>query len=240
MIDSRLYPAIDILGGKCVRLYKGDFNTSKIYDEHPVDRALYFEESGADYLHVVDLDGARGLGRDNVQFIVDIIRNTKLQIQTGGGIRNESQISTLLESGAERVVLGSVAVSYPDNVYEWINTFGYDRIVIGADISNMIIMTHGWQKQSSVHLFDFIQTYADRGAKKFLCTDISLDGTLEGSAQKLYEELLKRYPDLDFIASGGVSNINDVIKLTDIGVESIIIGKAIYEGHIELSELFQK
>jgi phosphoribosylformimino-5-aminoimidazole carboxamide ribotide isomerase len=240
MIGSRLYPAIDLLDGKCVRLYKGDFNTSKIYDEHPVDRALYFEEHGADYLHVVDLDGARGQGRDNVQIIADIIRNTRLQIQTGGGIRQENQIRTLLESGAERVVLGSIAVSFPEKVYAWIDTFGCDRIVIGADVSDMFVMTHGWQKQSTLHLYDFIQSYADRGAIKFLCTDIALDGTLEGSAQKLYEELLKRYPNLDFIASGGVSNINDVRKLTDTGVESIIIGKAIYEGRIELSELFQK
>jgi phosphoribosylformimino-5-aminoimidazole carboxamide ribotide isomerase len=166
MTNTRLYPAIDILDGKCVRLYKGDFNTSKIYDEHPVDRALYFEESGADYLHVVDLDGARGQGMDNVQIITDIIRNSRLRIQTGGGIRQESQIRTLLENGADRVVLGSVAVAFPEKVYAWINIFGADRIVLGADVSDMFVMIHGWQKKSALHLYDFIRTYADRGAKK--------------------------------------------------------------------------
>lgn len=239
MKTTRIYPAIDIMDGKCVRLYKGDFNHSKIYSTDPVDKAKYFEASGAAFLHVVDLDGARGNGGHNSGIIESIVKNTNLKVQTGGGIRKEEEIVKLLDAGADRIVLGSIAVTAPEKVREWLDIFGHDQLVIGADMSDMNIATHGWQNLTSMHIYDFIQNYSLNGGKKFLCTDINLDGTLQGSAVELYKYMLLRFPNLDFIASGGVNSISEVRTLESIGMESIIIGKAIYEGLISMEELLK-
>lgn len=235
---SKIYPAIDIINGQCVRLSKGDYNTIKIYDSDPLEVALQFESAGAKFLHVVDLDAAKNPINNNRKLISSLIKNTNLMIQTGGGIRKNEDVSELLDLGADRLIIGSVAVTKREDVYQWITTYGSDRIVIGADVMDKKIATHGWLNVTEEKISDFIRDYMLNGATTFLCTDISKDGMLSGSAVDLYQELLELYPGAGLVASGGVTTLEEVDHLKAIGMESIIIGKAIYEGKIKTSELF--
>ncbi|MBK9257610.1 MAG: 1-(5-phosphoribosyl)-5-[(5-phosphoribosylamino)methylideneamino]imidazole-4-carboxamide isomerase [Saprospiraceae bacterium] len=238
MKNVNIYPAIDLLGGKCVRLYKGDFNQKTVYFDDPVRQAKVFEDAGASCLHVIDLDAAKGNISTNKAIINEILSATGLKVQIGGGIKNTGHVEDFLGRGAQRVIAGSIAVSDRSLVFEWLKSFGTDKIVIGADVLNGIIATHGWEQTSEIGMENFISEYSDNGATLFLCTDISLDGTLQGSALDLYKKLRISFPDAQLIASGGIKDINDVKMLAFIGMESIIIGKAIYESKIDISELF--
>ncbi len=236
--NSKIYPAIDIINGHCVRLSKGDYDTVKVYDSDPLEVAKNFEDAGAQYLHVVDLDAAKNPENNNRKLISKLIKETGLRIQTGGGIRNKTDIIELLDIGADRLIIGSVAVTKRQEVYDWVSHFGASKIVIGADVKDKMIATHGWLKISEEKISEFIQNYLNQGATTFLCTDISKDGMLAGSSIDLYIELKKLFPAVKMLASGGVTSIGEVEKLKEIGMEGIIIGKAIYEGKIQVSELF--
>jgi phosphoribosylformimino-5-aminoimidazole carboxamide ribotide isomerase len=239
-MSPRIYPAIDIINGQCVRLTKGDFSTSKVYSDNPVELACYFQNSGAEYLHIVDLDGAKNPYNNNHKLMAEIISGTTLKVQAGGGIRNEEDIKSLLDLGVERVILGSVAISDRKKVFDWLNQFGSERIVIGADVSDHKIAIHGWQKISDKNIFEFIELYRAHGAVQFLCTDIARDGMLSGSSHALYNEILTQFDDIGLIASGGVHDMNEVALLQSMPLESIIIGKAIYEGKIDIRTLLHK
>lgn len=235
---TKIYPAIDIMNGQCVRLTKGDYNSVKVYDSNPTVIAKQFEEAGAKYLHVVDLDAAKDPAINNRKLIAKLIKDTNLKTQTGGGIRTKSDVDELIGIGADRIILGSVAVTQRDLVYDWISFYGSQKIVIGADVKNKMIATHGWLDISKEMIYDFIRSYMDHGATVFLCTDIAKDGMLSGCAVDLYDELINIFPDIGIIASGGVSSYNEIDQLKKIGVEGIIVGKAIYEGKIKISDLF--
>jgi phosphoribosylformimino-5-aminoimidazole carboxamide ribotide isomerase len=240
MIDNtKIYPAIDIINGQCVRLTKGDYDSVKVYDSDPIEMSKRFEDAGAKYIHVVDLDAAKNPENNNRKLIAEIIQSTGLLVQTGGGIRQEADVIELLDIGADRLIIGSVAVTKRDEVYDWISNFGGNRIVIGADVKDRMIATHGWLKVSDEKISDFIESYMEYGASTFLCTDISRDGMLSGSSIDLYTELMQKFPDINLLASGGVTSIDEVETLKKMGMEGIIIGKAIYEGKIQVSDLFK-
>lgn len=237
---TNIYPAIDIIDGKCVRLTKGDYDTKVVYDDDPLQMAHYFKSKGAEYIHIVDLDAAKNPSNHNRELIADIITQSGLKVQTGGGIRTESDVETLLILGAFRVIIGSAAVHRREEVFHWIQKYGADRIVIGADVVDQKIATHGWQQVADDDIFDFIKTYTAEGANTFLCTDIAKDGMMAGSSRTLYTEIMQSFPDVQLIASGGVHDMDEVSRLREMGMESIIIGKAIYEGKINIDDLFGK
>ena len=235
-----IIPAIDLIGGKCVRLTKGDYNTEKVYHDDPIEMALNFQDQGATTLHIVDLEAAGGNVDAHYELIKNIIKATNLNVQIGGGIRNKEQVENLLSIGAQKVIVGSKAQTDKASVAEWISSFGGDRIIIGADVSGKMISTHGWQKTSDEHIIDFTSFYVNEGAKEFLCTDIAKDGMLEGPSVDLYMEMIKEFPGTTFIASGGVSTENDIQELISIGMTRIIVGKAIYEGRLSVEALIKK
>ena len=235
-MQTKIYPAIDIIDGNCVRLIKGDYKSVKIYDNDPVEAAIGFKKAGAEYLHVVDLDAAKNPEINNREIIADIIQLSGLKVQTGGGIRSAKDVQALF--GADRLIVGSVAVTKKNEVYTWIDQYGGDKIVIGSDVMNGKIATHGWMNVTDEDIFSFIKSYIDHGANTFLCTDITKDGMLQGASILLYQEILKTFSGIKLIASGGVHDMDEVQKLVDMQMESIIIGKAIYEGKISLEKLF--
>ena len=237
-MQTKIYPAIDIIDGQCVRLTKGNYDTVKVYDSEPLEVAKQFEDAGAKYLHVVDLDAAKNPENNNRKLISRIIRSTRLLIQTGGGIRQEADVAELLDLGADRLIIGSVAVTKRDEVYHWISKFGGHRIVIGADVKDEMIATHGWLKVSDEKISDFIVSYMQHGGTTFLCTDISKDGMLAGSSIDLYGKFIQQFPGINLLASGGVTSLDEVEMLKKMGMEGIIIGKAIYEQKIKVSDLF--
>lgn len=237
---TNIYPAIDIIDGKCVRLTKGDYDTKVVYDDDPLQMAQYFKDKGAEYIHIVDLDAAKNPSNHNRKLIADIITHSGLKVQTGGGIRTEADVETLLTLGAYRVIIGSAAVHRREEVFHWIQKYGADRIVIGADVVDQKIATHGWQLLTDEDIFDFIKSYLAEGANTFLCTDIAKDGMMAGSSRPLYKEILQSFPFVQLIASGGVHDMDEVLRLLEMGMESIIIGKAIYEGKINIDDLFGK
>lgn len=237
-MQTKIYPAIDIINGNCVRLIKGDYNSVKIYDTDPVEVAIGFKKAGAEYLHVVDLDAAKNPEINNRKIIADIIRHSGLKVQTGGGIRSQQDVVALLDLGADRLIVGSVAVTKKQEVFEWIKQYGGDKIVIGSDVLDGKIATHGWMNVTDEDVFSFIASYLDHGAQTFLCTDITKDGMLEGASISLYQQILTAFPGVSLIASGGVHDMDEVQKLRAMQMESIIIGKAIYEGKILVESLF--
>ncbi|NNF33434.1 MAG: 1-(5-phosphoribosyl)-5-[(5-phosphoribosylamino)methylideneamino]imidazole-4-carboxamide isomerase [Saprospiraceae bacterium] len=231
-----IIPAIDLINGQCVRLTKGDYNTEKVYDQDPVAVAKSFERMGATHLHIVDLDAARGMIDYNLDTIASIIRNTNLEIEVGGGIRKYNQIDHLLKIGANKVIIGSMAQKEKSKVSGWVDKAGADQIIIGADVSNGYISIHGWQEESTEKIEEFLAFYYDIGVKNFLCTDVAKDGMLEGPAIDLYTQLMKLYSDVNIIASGGVSSIDDLKMLDEVGMKQAIVGKAIYENRIDLGQ----
>lgn len=237
---TNIYPAIDIIDSKCVRLTKGDYDTKVVYDDDPLQMAQYFKSKGAEYIHIVDLDAAKNPSNHNRKLIADIITQSGLKVQTGGGIRTEADVENLLALGAFRVIIGSAAVHRREEVFHWIQKYGADRIVIGADVVDQKIASHGWQQVTNEDIFDFIKCYTTEGANTFLCTDIAKDGMMAGSSRPLYTEILQSFPFVQLIASGGVHNMDEVGRLGEMGMESIIIGKAIYEGKINIDDLFGK
>lgn len=232
----RIIPAIDIIGGKCVRLTKGDYSTQKIYSENPLDMAQMFEDAGIQYLHVVDLDGAKAKQIVNYRTLEVLASKTSLQIDFGGGIKTENDIKTAFECGAKQITVGSIAAQNPVLMLEWLNQYGSDRIILGADCKDRKIATNGWLESINFDVVTFIKEYESKGAKYVIVTDIDKDGMLSGPAFELYEEILNE-TDINLIASGGITTIEDVQKLKTMGCEGAIIGKAIYEGTINLKEL---
>jgi len=237
-------PAIDLLGGKVVRLYKGDFNQVTEYPEPPVDVAARYGKAGVESLHIVDLDGARTGKFAHLDIITEITSTVGLAVQVGGGIRKRSQARAIIAAGAERVVVGSKAAKNPDKVISWFGELGPDAIVIGLDVSienggDPIVQTHGWTKSSGQTLWSLMDKYMDAGARNFLCTDISKDGTLEGPNMELYRECSERYPKAHVIASGGISSAAELPVLAATGVASVVTGKALLDGKLTLEEIEQ-
>ena len=235
----RIIPAIDIIEGKCVRLTQGDYTQKKVYNENPLEVAKEFEGAGLKYLHVVDLDGAKAGKVINWKVIESICKNTKLVVDFGGGIKTEEQIKKLFELGAAQVNLGSIAVKDPKKVTEWINQFGSEKIILSADVKNEMIAISGWQENASIPITTFLRDYTQKGIEFVTCTDIGVDGMLTGPNVELYKNILLAFPQLHLVASGGVGNLEDLRELRQIGADGVIVGKAIYEGRVSLSELVQ-
>ena len=233
----RILPAIDIIDGKCVRLSQGDYAQKKIYNESPVDVAKSFEDAGLRYLHLVDLDGAKAGKVINWKVVEAIKSQTSLQVDFGGGIKTEQEAEQLFQLGVSQINLGSVAVKNKDMVFGWIVKFGSDKIILSADVQNEKIAIHGWQQDSGILILDFIREYEKKNIRYITCTDIQTDGMLEGPNVDLYLKLVKNFPSLKIVASGGVSSMDDLKKLKTSGVDGVIIGKAIYEGKVTLKEL---
>ena len=232
-----LIPAIDLIGGKCVRLTKGDYDTQKVYNEDPVAVAREFEEYGFKRLHVVDLDGARSKHVVNHKVLERMAQATDLIIDFGGGIKTDEDIRIATESGAQMVTIGSVAVTQPELFLGWLQQLGSERIILGADAKNGRISINGWKEDSSDELIPFLDKYNQKGVQKVLCTEISKDGTLQGPATALYREIMTQFPQCHLIASGGVSSMNDLKELDQAGIPAVVFGKAIYEGRIALKDL---
>ncbi|MGC3945393.1 MAG: 1-(5-phosphoribosyl)-5-[(5-phosphoribosylamino)methylideneamino]imidazole-4-carboxamide isomerase [Chryseolinea sp.] len=233
----RIIPAIDIIDGKCVRLTQGDYAQKKIYNENPVEVAKSFEAAGLTHLHLVDLDGAKRGQVVNWHVVESITSQTALQVDFGGGIKTTEEIERLIKLGVKQVNLGSIAVKQPEKITEWLKQFGRDRIILSADVKNEMISINGWQHDSSINIITFLRDYIQRGIAHVTCTDISTDGMLSGPNVDLYKVLLLSFPQLHVIASGGVSSIDDLRELQTIGVDGVIVGKAIYEGKISLEQL---
>lgn len=234
----RIIPAIDIIDGKCVRLTKGDYSTKKNYNENPLEVAKEFEANGIQYLHIVDLDGAKSKNIVNHKILESIAAKTSLQIDFGGGIKTNEAVQLAFDCGAKQITGGSIAVSNPEIFSEWISKYGAEKIILGADCNNRKIATNGWLKESEIDVIDFIDSYQNKGIQHVICTDISKDGMLQGASNELYREIIKA-TRISLIASGGVSCMNDLYQLKEIGCEGVILGKAIYEGNITLKELQQ-
>ena len=232
----RIIPAIDIIDGKCVRLTKGDYNTEKVYSTNPVEVAKDYEANGIKYLHLVDLDGAKSSHIVNHKILHDIATQTSLKIDFGGGIKTDDDARIAFDNGASQITGGSIAVQNPALFQSWINKYGADKIILGADSLHRKIATHGWLQQSELDVIDFINQYQERGITYVICTDISKDGMLQGPSFNLYSEILYNNK-IKLIASGGVSEMKDVYKLAEIGCEGAIIGKAIYENRITMKQL---
>lgn len=232
----KIIPAIDIIDGKCVRLSKGDYGTKKIYNENPLEVAKEFESFGIKYLHLVDLDGAKSKHIVNQKVLENIANETSLEIDFGGGLKTIKDIEIAFNSGAKQITIGSIAVQNPEFCFDLIEKYGSNKIILGADCDDRKIKTSGWLEESDRDVIDFILHYQKKGIKNVICTDISKDGMLEGASEDLYIEILEK-TNSKLIASGGISCIEDVYKMKEIGCSGTIIGKAIYEGRILLKDL---
>ena len=232
----RIIPAIDIIDGKCVRLTKGDYTTKKIYNENPLEIAKSFEDNGIQFLHVVDLDGAKSNHIINYKILEKLASQTTLAIDFGGGLKSEKDVEIAFESGAKQITGGSIAAKNRSEFVGWINRFGAEKVILGADCKDRKIATDGWLEESDTDVIEFIQSYEENGIRDVISTDISKDGMLKGPSIKLYKDILNQ-TQVNLIASGGVSNINDLYRLKEIGCSGVIIGKAIYEGRITIKEL---
>ena len=234
----RIIPAIDIIDGKCVRLSKGDYSTKKVYNENPLEVAKAFEAHGIQYLHLVDLDGAKSKHIVNYKVLETIALKTNLQIDFGGGLKSGDDLHVAFESGAHQITGGSIAVKDRDTFLSWLSTYGARKIILGADANHGKVAVSGWQEESDLELIPFVQEYQSEGIEYVICTDISKDGMLQGPAFDLYQKMLSETKKgLNLIASGGISTFDELPKLADLGCEGTIIGKAIYEGKISLKQL---
>lgn len=229
-----IIPAIDLIEGKCVRLSQGDFARKKIYSENPLETAKMFEDAGLRRLHIVDLDGAKSGKLANLKVLETIAARTNLTIDFGGGIKTDDDISAVFEAGAGIASIGSVAVKQPEKFFAWLEKYGGERILLGADVRDKKLAINGWQTATEIEIVPFLKKYFARGVSQTFVTDISKDGVLQGAANELYAEILSEIPALDLIASGGVSSAEDIENLEKIGCASVIIGKAIYEGRIKV------
>lgn len=232
-----IIPAIDLIDGKCVRLSEGDFERKKIYNENPVEVAKEFEFYGLKRLHIVDLDGAKSGKVTNLRILEAISTNTNLTIDFGGGIKTDEDVQSVFDAGASLASIGSIAVKEPEKFFNWLKKYGSEKILLGADVRDKKLAINGWQTKTEIEIIQFLKNYFEKGVTQVFCTDISKDGLLQGVASELYQEILKNLPNLKLIASGGVSSIEDVYELNKIGCSSVIIGKAIYEGRINLKDL---
>lgn len=233
----RIIPAIDIIEGKCVRLSKGDYNTKKIYNENPLEVAKAFEGAGIQYLHVVDLDGAKASHIVNYKVLETLASKTNLKIDFGGGLKSDDDLHIAFESGANQITGGSIAVKQPEVFEKWLNNYGASKIILGADATDEKIAISGWQETSNLELLPFINDYEKKGVSYVICTDIAKDGMLSGPSFELYTKILQNTKNIKLIASGGISTFEELPKLQSIGCEGTIIGKAIYENKISLKQL---
>lgn len=232
----RIIPAIDLINGKCVRLTKGDYNTQKIYNENPLEVAKYFEDNGIQYLHLVDLDGAKSNQIVNHKVLYEIATKTNLKIDFGGGLKQRKDLEIAFENGANQVTGGSIAAKNPMEFLDWLNEFGNDKIILGADCLNRKIATQGWLETSELDVIEYISNYVSKGISTVICTDISKDGMLQGASNELYLDILSK-TKVNLIASGGVTTLADLELLKTMGCEGAIIGKAFYEGTIKIENL---
>jgi phosphoribosylformimino-5-aminoimidazole carboxamide ribotide isomerase len=233
----KVIPAIDLISGECVRLTKGDYDTKIVYDKNPVEMVKRFVDKGFDRVHVVDLDGAKAGYPVNAPTIERMAKVDGVKLDVGGGIKTESSLKNLFSIGVDLVTIGSLAVQQPEELGNWIDFYGASHFILGADIKGEHIATNGWLTTSEMTLNAFIEHYFSLGIRQFLCTDISRDGMLQGPAVDLYANLLNRFPDIYLIASGGVSNYNDLVDLKNKNVPAVVVGKAYYEGRITLEEM---
>ena len=232
-----LIPAIDIIDGKCVRLTKGDYNQKTVYNDSPADVARQLEDMGFKRLHVVDLDGAKSKHIVNDHVLKAITDATNLKVDFGGGLKTDDDLKKAFEAGASMVTIGSIAVTKPELFLSWLEEYGADKLILGADVRNGKISINGWKEDSSEDLLPFLKKYIDKGVRYVLCTEISKDGTLQGPAIDLYKEVMAAYPQLHLIASGGVSCNEDIEALQAAGIPAVVFGKAFYEGKIDVKKL---
>ena len=232
-----LIPAIDIIEGQCVRLTKGDYDQKTVYG-NPLEMAQEFERIGFSRLHMVDLNGAKSKHIVNDEVLNRITKATNLIVDFGGGIKTDEDIRKAFDNGASMVTVGSIAVTHPELFLSWVEQYGAERLILGADVRNGKISINGWKEDSTEDLLPFLRRYIDAGVRNVLCTEISKDGTLQGPAIELYQRVMKEYPELHLIASGGVSSIEDIKSLDAAGIPAVVFGKAIYEGKINLQELW--
>lgn len=232
----KIIPAIDIIDGQCVRLSKGMFDTKKVYFDDPLEAAKAFEDVGIKFLHLIDLDGARNKTITNHKLLERIKNQTSLRIEFGGGLYSDHDIEIADQSGADQMIIGSMAIKNPELFLSWLNSYGNKRIILAADCINGKVAGSAWEEESELDLHDFIRSYQEKGVSSVLCTDISKDGMLEGASISLYQDILKYFKG-SLIASGGVKDINDIIKLKAINCEAVVIGKAFYENRITLKQL---
>lgn len=235
----KLIPAIDIIDGRCIRLTKGNYNEKTIYHENPVDVAKEFEQLGLTRLHLVDLDGAKSDHVINIDVLKAISTQTNLHVDFSGGIKSDDDIKDVFNNGANMVTIGSVAVNNPYLFNKWLKEYGPQKIILGADIKNGSIAINGWKDETKKSIYSFLEHYISLGIINILCTDITKDGTLSGPAYNLYTEILRRFPEINLIASGGVSSNEDIIKLDKLGVKAVVFGKAYYEHKIDIKTLMQ-
>ena len=234
-----IIPAIDIIEGKCVRLTQGDYAQKKVYNEDPLEVARQFADAGVRRLHLVDLDGAKAKHIVNYKVLERIATHTDLHIDFGGGLKQDDDLRIAFESGAAQVTGGTVAVKNPERFLSWLERYGAERIILGADVKNGKIAVSGWQEESQEELLPFLERYLAAGVRYAICTDVSKDGLLQGTALGLYREVRERFPELQLIASGGVTKLEEVDSLREIECFGAIIGKAIYEGHLQLKDLIR-
>ncbi|MFM8913875.1 MAG: 1-(5-phosphoribosyl)-5-[(5-phosphoribosylamino)methylideneamino]imidazole-4-carboxamide isomerase [Flammeovirgaceae bacterium] len=233
----RIIPAIDIIDGKCVRLTRGDYNQAKVYNDDPAKVAQQFQDANLEYLHLVDLDGAKEGKVVNWDVINDIQANTALNVDFGGGVKTDKEVQELLELGISQINVGSLAVKEPEKFTKWLKKFGAENFILSADVKGENVAINGWLEETEFRLFDLVEKFEADGLEFLACTDIESDGTLRGPNFCLYKKLKNRFPNLKIIASGGVSSMQDLIELQHIKVFGAIVGKAIYEGRVKLEEL---
>ena len=233
----QIIPAIDIIDGKCVRLTEGDYAQKKVYNENPLEVALQFQDAGLERVHLVDLDGAKAGKIVNWKVLELIASKTSLKIDFGGGIKKQEDVRVVLEAGALWATVGSVAVKDKNALLQWMQHFGADKFLLGADVKGELLAVGGWLETTTINIYDFITAYLQQGIQQIFCTDISKDGRLEGRSLELYKSLIERNKNLHLIASGGVSSIQDLEALRAIGCAGAIVGKAIYEGRISINDL---
>jgi phosphoribosylformimino-5-aminoimidazole carboxamide ribotide isomerase len=236
-MSIEIIPAIDIINGKCVRLTQGDYAQQKIYNEYPLEVARQFEDAGLKRLHLVDLDGARLGAVKNWKVLETLAGKTSLVIDFGGGIAGSRDLQIVFDSGAALATVGSIAVKNEKLFLEWIMSYGAGKFLLGADVREEKISISGWLESTEIWIYDFIEKYIRAGITQLFCTDISLDGAMKGPAVKLYKNIVMKFPDLHFIASGGIRSLDDIFQLEESGCRGAIIGKAIYEGMIKLKDL---
>lgn len=233
----QIIPAIDIIDGKCVRLTKGDYDSSRVYDDNPVEMAKRFCDAGCRRIHVVDLDGARSSHIVNYRTLESIASKTSLDIDFGGGLKSDEDVRIAFDCGASMITGGSVAVKSPELFLGWFGRYGAQKVILGADVNGGKVATDGWLEQSEHDLLEFIKDYYEKGIRQIISTDISVDGTLSGPSVEMYRSMMSVLPDARIIASGGVSSLDDIMRLENAGVPAVIVGKAIYEGRITLKDL---
>ncbi|GHE61770.1 1-(5-phosphoribosyl)-5-[(5-phosphoribosylamino)methylideneamino]imidazole-4-carboxamide isomerase [Roseivirga thermotolerans] len=233
----KIIPAIDVISGKAVRLTKGDYNQKKEYSDSPLEVAQRFEQAGITHLHLVDLDGAKAQKPQNLEVLEVISSKTRLRVDFGGGVKSGESLEAVLKAGAQQVTAGSIAAKDPEMVFSWLKHYGAEKVILGADVVDEKIAISGWQEDSGLDLFPFLEQYLAKGVTYCICTDVSKDGMLQGPSIELYKKIIKEFPQLKLIASGGVAELNDLYELREAGLYGAIVGKAYYEGRISLDEL---